>query len=300
MPKSRSLRPFAITTNSQGKRNASPGPPSPTFSETTNVSAVNLGEHGPAKIITRSDLKASMQSYENVSPPISSPSAPPHPLRSANKQLRNEELIFPFSLSSPSFHDSYTHTTALVALEFMLQLSICNAHHVSSYRRARRRNGILCRVRSSASICTTSSESMGILTKHHPRQSHRMKGPSYEQGTRLQAAAGLHHLMGNHWHVLVRRKPLHSMTSTRKRPLTRRPPVRNTGQAVRETATTAPRRLPRNRTCESLSSTFSHRTHYYRSARAETPRNFTRNARHPMNVPSARRVILSVRQRCGT
>ena len=31
-----------------------------------------------------------------------------------------------------------------------------------------------------------------------------MKGPSYEQGTRLQAAAGLHHLMANHWHVLVR------------------------------------------------------------------------------------------------
>ena len=68
MPKSRPIRPFTITTNSQGKRNASPGrPPSPTFSETTNVSAVNLGEHGPAKIITRSDLKASMQSYENVS-----------------------------------------------------------------------------------------------------------------------------------------------------------------------------------------------------------------------------------------
>jgi len=29
-----------------------------------------------------------------------------------------------------------------------------------------------------------------------------MKGPSYEQGTRLQASAGLHHLMANHWHVL--------------------------------------------------------------------------------------------------
>ncbi len=33
----------------------------------------------------------------------------------------------------------------------------------------------------------------------------RMKGPSYEQGTRMQAAAGLHYLMANHWHVLVRR-----------------------------------------------------------------------------------------------
>jgi hypothetical protein len=37
------------------------------------------------------------------------------------------------------------------------------------------------------------------LTVHH-----RLKGPSYEAGTRLQAAAGLHHLIGNHWHVLVR------------------------------------------------------------------------------------------------
>jgi hypothetical protein len=31
----------------------------------------------------------------------------------------------------------------------------------------------------------------------------RLKGPSYEAGTRLQAASGLHHLIGNHWHVLV-------------------------------------------------------------------------------------------------
>jgi hypothetical protein len=33
--------------------------------------------------------------------------------------------------------------------------------------------------------------------------SFRMKGPGYEAGTRLQAASGLHHLIGNHWHVLV-------------------------------------------------------------------------------------------------
>src|SRR6266850_355876 len=72
-------------------------------------------------------------------------------------------------------------------------------------------------------------------TSRHPRAwrysspPHRMKGPSYEQGTRLQAAAGLHHLMGNHWHVLVRGKPFHATTSTRKRPLTRRPPVGNAG-----------------------------------------------------------------------
>lgn len=32
----------------------------------------------------------------------------------------------------------------------------------------------------------------------------RLKGPSYESGSRLQAAAGVHHLIGNLWHVLVR------------------------------------------------------------------------------------------------
>jgi hypothetical protein len=31
-----------------------------------------------------------------------------------------------------------------------------------------------------------------------------LKGPTYEAGTRLQAASGLHHLIGNHWHLLVR------------------------------------------------------------------------------------------------
>ena len=34
----------------------------------------------------------------------------------------------------------------------------------------------------------------------------RLKGPTYESGTRLQAASGLHHLIGNHYHVLVRPK----------------------------------------------------------------------------------------------
>lgn len=31
-----------------------------------------------------------------------------------------------------------------------------------------------------------------------------LKGPTYEAGTRLQAAAGVHHLTSNLWHVLVR------------------------------------------------------------------------------------------------
>ncbi|KAF8665750.1 hypothetical protein AX16_000198 [Volvariella volvacea WC 439] len=30
-----------------------------------------------------------------------------------------------------------------------------------------------------------------------------LKGPSYEAGSRLQAASGLHHLIGNHWHLLA-------------------------------------------------------------------------------------------------
>ncbi|KAI9466747.1 hypothetical protein BJY52DRAFT_1141483 [Lactarius psammicola] len=125
MRKSRPFRPLAISTNSQAKRNASPGPPSPTYSDTTNASAVNFGENGPAKIITRSDLKASMQSYENL-------------------------------LNSCSNYQS-----ALLAMS-----------------------------RATAALADAMESCSG------------MKGPSYEQGTRLQAAAGLHHLMANHWHVL--------------------------------------------------------------------------------------------------
>ncbi|KAF8271779.1 hypothetical protein EI94DRAFT_1720001 [Lactarius quietus] len=125
MQKSRPFRPLALNTNSQAKRNASPGPPSPTFSDTTNASAVHFGENGPAKIITRSDLKASMQSYENL-------------------------------LNSCSNYQS-----ALLAMS-----------------------------RATATLADAMESCSG------------MKGPSYEQGTRLQAAAGLHHLMANHWHVL--------------------------------------------------------------------------------------------------
>lgn len=42
--------------------------PSPTFSEATNASAVNFGLDGPQKIITRANLKASLQAYEQVRP----------------------------------------------------------------------------------------------------------------------------------------------------------------------------------------------------------------------------------------
>ncbi|KAF5393598.1 hypothetical protein D9757_000218 [Collybiopsis confluens] len=123
---SRSLRERAI---SFGRRNSSPpGPrsPSPTFSETTNVSAMNFGATGPSKIITRADLRASLQAYERL-------------------------------LSSCA-----SYRAALVAL------SQATAEFADAMQ-------------------TTSG----------------LKGPSYEAGTRLQASSGLHHLIGNHYHVLA-------------------------------------------------------------------------------------------------
>jgi hypothetical protein len=63
MPQTRSLRSLVI--GSAG-RPADPGPPSPTLTEATNVSALNFGSDGPSKIITRNNLKQSLQAYENV------------------------------------------------------------------------------------------------------------------------------------------------------------------------------------------------------------------------------------------
>ena len=62
MPRVRSLRSQAISP----KRDLSPRPPSPTYSETTNASVLNFGPDGPQKIITRAHLKMSLQSYEEV------------------------------------------------------------------------------------------------------------------------------------------------------------------------------------------------------------------------------------------
>ncbi|CAK5276021.1 unnamed protein product [Mycena citricolor] len=100
--------------------------PSPTFSDTTNASAMNFGVNGPEKIITRTHLKASILAYEN--------------LMSASAQYRSALV-------------SLSNATAAFA----------NAMEAASV----------------------------------------LRGPSYEAGTRLQAAAGLHHLMGNHWQVLA-------------------------------------------------------------------------------------------------
>jgi hypothetical protein len=60
----RSIRALAFGSS---KRKSSPGPPSPTFSDSTHVSAMNFGADGPEKIITRANLKASLQAYEDVS-----------------------------------------------------------------------------------------------------------------------------------------------------------------------------------------------------------------------------------------
>lgn len=60
--KNRSLRSFTLSP----KRSSSPGPPSPTFSETTHASAIDFGVNGPEKIITRANLKLSLQSYDEV------------------------------------------------------------------------------------------------------------------------------------------------------------------------------------------------------------------------------------------
>jgi hypothetical protein len=61
--RARSLRELAFGS---GKRAMSPGPPSPTYSDATNASAMNFGSNGPEKIITRSNLKSSLQAYEDV------------------------------------------------------------------------------------------------------------------------------------------------------------------------------------------------------------------------------------------
>ncbi|KAL7282153.1 hypothetical protein PYCCODRAFT_1438621 [Trametes coccinea BRFM310] len=122
MPRVRSLRTQALSP----KRNMSPGPPSPTFTETTNASVLNFGPDGPQKIITRTNLKASLQAYEDL-------------------------------------------------------LDRC-----ATYR---------------AALLTMSKAAAGFADAMEACSG--LKGPSYESGTRMQAAAGLHHLMSNHFHVMA-------------------------------------------------------------------------------------------------
>ena len=66
MPNTRPLRSLSVSSNANKHTNAAHGPPSPTFSDATNASAINFGSDGPEKIITRADLKASLQAYDDV------------------------------------------------------------------------------------------------------------------------------------------------------------------------------------------------------------------------------------------
>ncbi|KAJ7937264.1 hypothetical protein B0H13DRAFT_2226645 [Mycena leptocephala] len=118
-------RPF-IRSRRDSQRSQQRRSPSPTFSDATNASAMNFGINGPEKIITRANLKASLQAYEDLMTTSSH-------YRSALMNLSNVTAAF------------------------------ANAMETAS----------------------------------------GLKGPTYEAGVRLQAASGLHHLIGNHWHVLA-------------------------------------------------------------------------------------------------
>ena len=67
MPPPKSLRSLMLNQNVTGVSN---GPPSPTLSEATQASQMNFGANGPEKIITRADLKSSLQAHEDVSAPV--------------------------------------------------------------------------------------------------------------------------------------------------------------------------------------------------------------------------------------
>ncbi|KAI0699410.1 hypothetical protein BC835DRAFT_567539 [Cytidiella melzeri] len=94
MPSARSLRSLAISPK---RRHSSPGPPSPTFSEATNASAMNFGPDGPDKIITRADLKASLQAYEDL----------------LNKSAAYRAALMAMSRASAGFADAMTSCSAL-------------------------------------------------------------------------------------------------------------------------------------------------------------------------------------------
>ncbi|KAJ7179339.1 hypothetical protein C8R46DRAFT_636905 [Mycena filopes] len=154
--------------------------PSPTFSDVTNASAMNFGANGPDKIITRANLRASLQAYEDLMTTSSH-------YRSALINLSNVTAAF-------------------------------------------------------ASAMQTASG---------------LKGPSYEAGTRLQAASGLHHLIGNHWHVLAEtldkkfEKPLRSHLDTYRHVVAERSAsyekaLKEKSQIIRDTEMKSMNRKERN------------------------------------------------------
>ncbi|KAJ7638607.1 hypothetical protein FB45DRAFT_406745 [Roridomyces roridus] len=154
----------------RSRRNSAQGrSPSPTYSDVTNASAMNFGANGPEKIITRANLKASLQAYED--------------------------------LMSTSSH----YRQALINLS--------------------KATGAFANAMQTASV---------------------LKGPTYEAGTRLQAASGLHHLIGNQWHVLAEtldkkfEKPLRQHLETYRTVMTERSTsyeknLREKSQIIRDT-----------------------------------------------------------------
>lgn len=120
--KPRSLRNLALSP----KRSSPTRSPSPTFSDATRASAINFGADGPEKIITRTNLKMSLQAYDEL----------------MNSSANYRAALLHMSKVTSAFADALEKCAGL-------------------------------------------------------------KGPSYEASTRLQAASGLHHLIGNHWHVLA-------------------------------------------------------------------------------------------------
>ncbi|KAF9646973.1 hypothetical protein BDM02DRAFT_3156368 [Thelephora ganbajun] len=122
----RSLRSLSISSSVTKHNNPGHGPPSPTFSDATNASTINFGSNGPEKVITRADLKASLQAYDDL----------------LNACANYRSVLMSLSKAASHFADA---------------MEACS----------------------------------------------RLKGPSYETSTRIQGASGLHHLMGNQWHIMA-------------------------------------------------------------------------------------------------
>jgi len=152
------------------------GPPSPTFSDATNASAMNFGSDGPEKIITRADLKASLQAYDDV-------------------RTRTLRLYLMSQITSVLIR--VVCRSLLPALECLRELSFSPDVSVQGDLQFRGCHGSLCKV------WTLLDFLLLRLRLRAPREC-RLKGPSYETSTRIQGASGLHHLMGNQWHIMVR------------------------------------------------------------------------------------------------
>ncbi|KAF8076160.1 hypothetical protein FPV67DRAFT_1604766 [Lyophyllum atratum] len=132
---------------------------------------MNFGPNGPEKIITRANLKASLQAYEDL----------------MDTSADYRAALMTMSKATAAFADAMEKCSGL-------------------------------------------------------------KGPSYEASARLQATSGLHHLMGNHWHLLAEviekkfEKPLHQHLDTRQYERA----IREKSQVIRDTEKRSMNRQERN------------------------------------------------------